>query len=403
MLIFLNIYISIYINMDISNQFQRRFEDFSDLKKEVDKEVIIAQEIERLGYNNTYKIFINSRIGTDRAAGAAHNDFNFRLPTIPGVENCDCVCRIRAVYLPTFLQTGNQGNATTGSHNANQGFGNICKVYTNFLKPQQYNTFVARLPDATPYLSGDLLGIVNITQKVFDVTLNQGVTNSATFLRQRIDGLIEPGDATSQPAPYYALYSNGSLFNGGLVGSDEPTVNAEQPSVPTNAGTGEIDKSSAAAGAIARQRYFKMDVVGEVTTTPQPTSALPAGQQMFSIRNDGVMTQKAVGTVIAAQDVVAALPGAQAVLPFIHNIIPAFNAFGYQKRVKGYVGKPLSNDWIPCKNPFGQTINIKLKRPNIEGTGLQVEQPLDVGTSNNCQVEMELEIKFLPNYRSFGR
>ena len=403
MLIFLNIYISIYINMDISNQFQRSFQDFSDLKKEVDKEVIIAQEIERLGFNNTYRIFINSRIGTDRAAGGAHNDFNFRLPTIPGVENCDCVCRIRAVYLPTYLQTGNQANATVGSHNANQGYGNICKIYTNFLKPQQYNTFVARLPDATPYLSGDLLGIVNINQKVFDVTLNQGVTTTSTFLRQRIDGLLETGDATSQPAPYYALYSNGSLYNGGLVGTTEPDVNLEKPSEPTNAATGEIDKSSALPGALARQRFIKMDVIGEVTPVAVGTGALPGNEQMFVIKDSGVMTQKDPGTIIAAQDVVAALPGAQSFLPMVHNIIPAYNSFAYQKRVKGYIGKPLSNDWIPCKNPFGQTVNIKLKRPNIEGTGLQVEQPLDVGTNNQSQVEIELEIKFLPNYRSFGR
>ena len=365
--------------------------DFRNFKERVDEKVIVAQEIERVQYNNTYRIFINSRVGTDRPNGGAHNDFRFTLPTIPGVENCDCVCRIRGIYLPTQLQTGVSGEVNPGAHNANQMKGNLVRVYTNFLKPKQFQVR-QNTTSTSPALTGDCLGTCSIKQKVFDVTLNQGVITESTFIKQRIDGKLETGSATEENAPYYALYSDGRFYNGALAGSNEPQVNGTQPSAPTDTDRGEIHTVQ------ANRRFMKMTTTGQVDVDPQGHDA-PANN-VFITKADGQVVNiphnQGLADTVAFEGVMSSYN------PMIHNIIPAFNNCFYQKLVKGYEGRPLSDDWIPCRNPFGNQIHIVLRRPNNTAVVANVsnEEVVNCGTSDTTQVEIELEVRFLPDYRS---
>jgi len=56
----------------------------------------------------------------------------------------------------------------------------------------------------------------------------------------------------------------------------------------------------------------------------------------------------------------------------------------------GWVGKPITEDWIECNNPFGRRINFTIRTQT--GGAL-----LNTSLSNATNVILELEIKMLPN------
>ena len=58
----------------------------------------------------------------------------------------------------------------------------------------------------------------------------------------------------------------------------------------------------------------------------------------------------------------------------------------------GWVGKPITEDWVECSNPFGSRINFSLKTQS--GTAV-----LNTGVNNGAgaNVILELEIKVLPD------
>lgn len=365
-------------NMDYSSRsvrpFQRSLQDFNELKKEVDKEVIIRQEIERRNLNNTYRVLVNSRIGTSRQAGTPHNNFEFTLPPLPtnGEKRApDCAVRIRGIFLPK---------------DTSQGVTNVIKVYTDFLKPNQFQTRDNRQQSQQggAGFSADLLGVCSIQQKVYDLVLNNGAIGPETYLRMRMDGKIDEGNAASTANPYYALCSDGSL-----LAESSPDVALANPFEPTDAATGEIVKTNATV------RYTKCLADGSIPFAAEGTDPFP-GVPYEKLRTDGSITPSSDAALATT---IGFIPTVQNVLPRVHNLIPKHHAFQFNKKVKGYEGKPLVDDWIPCRNPFGERIRISLRKPSSTAGG-ETEDLVATGSSNSQQVLIELEIRTFPDYRS---
>ena len=85
------------------------------------------------------------------------------------------------------------------------------------------------------------------------------------------------------------------------------------------------------------------------------------------------------GQVIAGGN---AVPGGGVIDTCVGGAIVPFNA--------GWVGHPISEDWIECDNPFGKRLNFTVRTQS--GGAL-----LNTSTSNASNLIMELEIKVLPN------
>lgn len=337
--------------MEAGKPFQRSFEDFNELKKEIDKEVMIRQEQERVSLNNTYRITVNSRRGTSRPMGGNHAEFSLSLPVIPGTENCDCAVRIRGFYAPIKTRTAHS---------------NIVKVYTDFLKPKQYNSEHAVVGDGTPGnplqlqqagLSGNLLGLVSLQQKVYDMSMNANAT-APVLQYLKVDGSIEDKDENAAAEQqYFAIDAQGGFIGPSVQATANPGTSILKATIPN---TGEV--------ALA-----------------------PGDQKFYRVLDDGA---------VSLVDAATAVPQGRTIItqfPRFTDIKPEYQYFRNKPVLLGYEGKPLTNDWLPCFNPFGRTISFKLKKPSQQTNG--AEENNNYGTQNTQQVIIELEVRIFPDYR----
>eukprot|EP01050_Picozoa_sp_SAG11_P009900 SAG11_NODE_966_length_6356_cov_29.635608_4_plen_93_part_00 len=87
------------------------------------------------------------------------------------------------------------------------------------------------------------------------------------------------------------------------------------------------------------------------------------------------------------------LEGNNNVIVGTNRVVGGFTA----ERVLGYEAKPLNDDWIPCKNPFGEKLSFQIHKQANNQTGHLDFLP--TGDLDSGQILLELEIKLLPNLK----
>lgn len=126
--------------------------------------------------------------------------------------------------------------------------------------------------------------------------------------------------------------------------------------------------------------YLSNDILGIVSISPKVFPKFLNG-------GDGPQSfNKILDTGQIREGGNAALAG-----PAVNNCVGGF----HNMKLFGYEGKPLNDDWIPCHNPFGKNIRIRLIQQDNTQTG--ISELLSSGNVANNQVLVELEIKLLPN------
>lgn len=142
------------------------------------------------------------------------------------------------------------------------------------------------------------------------------------------------------------------------------------------------DNITASAGGfqVTNEGYLSGKLLGCLSISakvfPQFTDGDDGDETFFKITSDGEIIEGSNVPIVGVNDCVGGFTS---------------------EKILGYEAKPLNDDWIPCKNPFGETLSFQIYQQSNNGNGNL--EFLPTGDLDTEQILLELEIKLLPNLK----